>query len=350
MEKPLIWWIVFNFFVLAMLALDLGVFHRKAHEVRFKEALTWSVVWIGLALIFNLGILFGWFGPYEAHERALRAKEFFTGYLVEKALSVDNVFVFAMIFTYFSVPPQYQHRVLFYGILGALIFRAIFIFTGVWLISQFEWVLYIFALFLVATGIKMILAKGKEIHPEKNPVIKLTRRLIPVSDYYDGQKFFTRINGKLVATPLFLVLLFVETTDVIFAIDSIPAILIITQDTFIVYTSNVFAILGLRALYFCLAGFMKMFYYLTYGLALILVFIGGKMFYQAAVKSFTGVETKIPIEWSLGIIGVLLAIAVIASLLFPKEEKFAVGPGFGADSDGHRTGDSGDTAPAALKG
>ncbi|MFO0837033.1 MAG: TerC family protein [Phycisphaerae bacterium] len=319
MDKPLAWWIAFNLFVLAMLALDLGVFHRKAHEVRFREALVWSVVWIGLALLFNVGILLGWVGPYEAHERALRAKEFFTGYLVEKALSVDNVFVFAMIFAYFAVPAQYQHRVLFYGVLGALFCRAVFIFTGVWLIHQFEWVLYLFAAFLTLTGAKMMWAKGKQIHPEKNPVIRLTRALIPVSDAYDGQKFFTRAGGRKMATPLLLVLVFVETSDVIFAIDSIPAILIITQDTFIVYTSNVFAILGLRALYFCLAGFMKMFEYLTYGLALILIFIGGKMFYQAAVKSLTGFETKIPVEWSLGIIGVILGLSVVASLVRPKD-------------------------------
>lgn len=315
LDKPWIWWVIFNGFVLAMLALDLGVFHRKAHEVRFREALTLSIVWIALALLFNLGILMGWFGAYGEAERALRAKEFFVGYLVEKSLSVDNVFVFAMIFAYFSVPPQYQHRVLFYGIVGALLFRAIFIFTGVWLIQRFEWVLYIFALFLVVTGIKMIWAKGKEMHPERNPVVRLARRLMNVTPDYVGQNFFARIDGRLYATPLFLVLLLIETTDVIFAIDSIPAILIITQDTFIVYTSNVFAILGLRALYFALAGFMKMFYYLTYGLALILVFIGGKMFYQSAVKAVTGVETKVSIELSLGIIGLILAISVIASAI-----------------------------------
>jgi tellurite resistance protein TerC len=317
LEKPLIWWVFFNLFVLAMLALDLGVFHRKPHEVRFKEAIAWSGVWIALALLFNLGILLGWFGPYHEAERALRAKEFFVGYLVEKSLSVDNVFVFAMIFAYFSVPAHYQHRVLFYGIVGALLFRAVFIFTGVWLIERFEWLLYVFALFLVATGVKMIWAKGKEMHPEKNPVIRLFRMLMPVTPDYVGQRFFTRVDGRLFATPLFLVLLLVETSDVIFAIDSIPAILIMTQDTFIVYTSNVFAILGLRALYFALAGFMQMFHYLTYGLAFILIFIGGKMFYQAAVKGVSGVETKIPIEMSLGVIAAVLAVSVVTSLLWP---------------------------------
>lgn len=315
--KPLYWWIGFNLFVLAMLALDLGVFHRKAHEVKFKEAATWSLVWIGLALLFNLGILLGWVGPYGEAQRGLKAKEFLAGYLVEKALSVDNVFVFAMIFTYFAVPAAYQHRVLFYGIVGALVFRALFIFSGVWLIEHFEWVLYIFAVFLIFTGIKMVWAKGKAIDPEKNPAIKLLRRTMPLTAEYVGQRFFVQVGGRLMATPLFLVLCFVELTDVIFAVDSIPAILIITNDPFIVFTSNVFAILGLRALYFCLAGFMRMFEYLTYGLAVILVFIGGKMFYQAASKALYGHEYKIPIELSLGVIGVLLAISVAASLLFP---------------------------------
>lgn len=319
LSKPIYWWIGFNLFVLAMLALDLGVFHRKAHEVKFKEAATWSVVWIGLALLFNLGILLGWVGPYADAQRALKAKEFLAGYLVEKALSVDNVFVFAMIFTYFAVPAAYQHRVLFYGILGALAFRAIFIFSGVWLIEHFEWVLYIFAVFLIFTGIKMVWAKGKAIDPEKNPVIKLLRRTVPITTEYAGQRFFARVGGRRMATPLFLVLCFVELTDVIFAVDSIPAILIITKDPFIVFTSNVFAILGLRALYFCLAGFMRMFEYLTYGLAVILVFIGGKMFYQAASKALYGHEYKIPIEYSLGVIGVLLVISVAASLLFPPK-------------------------------
>lgn len=314
-EVSLGWWIGFNAVVLALLALDLGVFHRKAHEVRFKEAITWSVVWIALALLFNLGIWQGWVGGYPAELRGAAAKEFLTGYIVEKSLSVDNVFVFAMIFAYFAVPAIYQHRVLFYGILGALVMRAIFIFTGVWLIERFEWVLYLFAAFLVITGVKMIWAKGKQIDPEKNPVIRLARRLLPITQQYDGQKFFTRIDGRRFATPLFLVLLFIETTDVIFAVDSIPAILIITKDPFIVFTSNVFAILGLRALYFALAGFMQMFHYLTYGLAVILIFIGGKMFYQAVYKALYGMEYKLPIELSLGVIGALLAAAVVVSLL-----------------------------------
>ncbi len=326
--KPLAWWIAFNVFVLAMLALDLGVFHRKAHEVRFREALTWSVVWIALALLFNLGILLGWFGPYDAGERGERAKEFLVGYLVEKSLSVDNVFVFAMVFAYFAVPSHLQHKVLFYGILGALAFRAVFIFSGVWLIERFEWVLYLFAAFLIFTGVKMILAKGKSIDPDRNPVVRLARRLVPMTNEYHGDRFFTRVDGRLLATPMFLVLVFVETTDVIFAIDSIPAILIITQDTFIVYTSNVFAILGLRALYFALAGFMKMFHYLTYGLAGVLIFIGGKMFYQAAVKAIYDLpeDYKAPIGLSLGVIGVLLAVSVIASLLWPPRDAAGQSP------------------------
>lgn len=323
METTVGWWIGFNVFVLAMLALDLGVFHRKAHEVKFKEAITWSVVWIALALLFNLGIYLGWFGGYDEAVRATRAKEFLVGYIVEKSLSVDNVFVFVIIFAYFAVPAAYQHKVLFYGILGALVCRAIFIFGGTWLIHNFEWMLYIFAAFLVLTGIKMIYAKlkGSESNPAKNPVVNLCRRLLPMTTEYHGDRFVIRQSGKLLFTPLFLVLVLVETTDVIFAVDSIPAILIITQDTFIVYTSNVFAILGLRALYFALAGFMNMFAYLTYGLATILMFIGGKMFYQSLAKAMTGAETKFPIEWSLGFIFATLAITVILSVCFPPREK-----------------------------
>ncbi len=331
-NQPLIWWIGFNAFILVMLALDLGVFHRKAHEVKFREAITWSIVWIFLAMLFNLGIWQGWVGPYGPAERALAAKQFLVGYIVEKSLSVDNVFVFAMIFTYFAVPSHYKHKVLFYGIIGALLFRALFIFGGVWLIQNFEWILYVFALFLIATGIKMIWSKGKQAEPEKNPVIRLFRRLMPVTDRYHGEKWFVRIDGRWMATPMFLVLLFIETTDIIFAVDSIPAILIITQDTFIVYTSNVFAVLGLRALYFALAGFMKMFYYLTYGLALILIFIGGKMFYQAAVKAVFQHEqdVKTPISLSLGVILGILTISVIVSIIWPKEQKLPESAASGA--------------------
>ncbi|MCG3126200.1 MAG: putative membrane-bound redox modulator Alx [Phycisphaerae bacterium] len=303
------WWVTFNLFVLAMLALDLGVFHRKSHEVRFREALTWSGVWIALALLFNLGIYAGWFGDYPAADRGRVAIEFLTGYLIEKSLSVDNVFVFAMIFSYFAVPAAYQHKVLFYGILGALLCRAAFIFGGLWLIEHFAWTIYLFGALLIITGIKMVWAKGKQIDPEKNPIMRLSRALLPVRSQFDGDRFITRDAGRWAATPLLLVLIFVETTDVIFAVDSIPAIIAITTDPFIVYTSNVFAILGLRALYFALASFMKMFHYLTYGLAVLLIFIGGKMLAHA------GLGYKMPVGASLGIIALILTVAIAASLL-----------------------------------
>ncbi len=297
-------WIGFNVFVLAMLALDLGVFHRKSHEVKIKEALAWSAVWIALALVFNT-MLYFWRGEQAA-------LEFFTGYLIEKSLSVDNIFVFIMIFAYFKVPALYQHKILFWGILGALVMRAFFIATGVALIQKFHWVIYVFGAFLIITGIKMALQKDKEIHPEKNPVLKLFRRFMPVTTQYVGDKFFTKIDGRSFATPMFVVLLLIETTDVIFAVDSIPAILAITTDPFIVYTSNVFAILGLRALYFALAGVMQMFHYLAYGLAAILVFVGAKMM----LVDFY----KLPIGIALGVVAGILTISVVASLLHPKAE------------------------------
>lgn len=305
----MIWWVTFNLFVLVMLALDLGVFHRKSHEVRFREALAWSAVWIGLALLFNLGIYAGWLGDYAPVERGRVAMEFLTGYLIEKSLSVDNVFVFAMIFAYFAVPAAYQHKVLFYGIIGALVCRAAFIFGGLWLIEHFAWTIYIFGALLIVTGVKMVWAKGKTIEPERNPIIRLTRSIIPVRPQFEGDRFVTRHEGRWAATPLLLVLIFVETTDVIFAADSIPAIIAITTDPFIVYTSNVFAILGLRALYFALANFMKMFHYLTYGLAVLLIFIGGKMLAHA------GLGYKMPIGASLGVIALILTVAIAASLL-----------------------------------
>jgi tellurite resistance protein TerC len=295
------WWIAFNVFLLGMLALDLGVFHRKAHEVKLKEALIWSCVWIGLALLFNLGILL-WLGS----EPALA---FLTGYLIEKSLSVDNLFVFALIFSYFHVPSQYQHKVLFWGIIGALVMRTIFIFAGVALIQQFHWLIYVFGGFLIFTGIKMVWAKGKQIDPERNPVIRLFRRVMPVTETYQGDRFFVRRATKVVATPLFLVLLFVEFTDLIFAIDSIPAIMAITLDPFIIYTSNVMAILGLRSLYFALAGVMGLFHHLHYGLSAILVFVGGKMVLADVYK--------IPVSASLAVVGGILLLSVLASLLWP---------------------------------
>jgi tellurite resistance protein TerC len=298
-------WVLFNIFVLAMLALDLGVFHRKAHEVKLREALIWSGVWIVLALLFNLLIYF-----LRGTQSAL---EFLTGYLIEKSLSMDNIFVFILIFSYFRIPAVYQHKVLFWGIIGALIMRAIFIALGITLIEKFHFIIYIFGAFLIITGIRMALQKDKEIHPERNPVVKLFRRFMPITDSYDDGIFFKKTDGRLFATPLFITLIIVETTDLIFAVDSIPAILAITIDPFIVYTSNVFAILGLRALYFALAGIMKLFHHLHYGLSAILVFVGIKMILTDVFK--------IPITLSLAIIAVILLISVVASLIYPKKEK-----------------------------
>lgn len=305
MSSQVLLWIAFNIFVLAMLALDLGVFHRKAHVVKIKEALAWSAFWIALALLFNLVIYF-WRGP----ETAL---EFLTGYLIEKSLSLDNLFVFLLIFSYFRVPPLYQHKILFWGILGALIMRAVFILTGITLIQEFHWVIYIFGGFLILSGIKMGLQKDKEIHPERNPVLRLFRRFMPVTDSYKDNKFFIKRAGRYLATPLFVVLLVIETTDVIFAVDSIPAILAITLDPFIVYTSNVFAILGLRALYFALAGLMRLFHYLHYGLSAILVFVGVKMLLADVYK--------IPVALALAVIASILLISVIASIIRPRKEE-----------------------------
>jgi tellurite resistance protein TerC len=305
MSDQTLWWVAFNIFVLAMLALDLGIFHRTAHVVRFKEALLWSAVWVVLAFLFFLGILFwrGW----------VPALEFLTGYLIEESLSVDNLFVFLLIFSYFRVPSLYQHKVLFWGILGALVMRAIFIFAGVTLVQKFHWIIFVFGAFLVLTGIKMALQKNIEIHPEKNPVLRLFRKLMPVTDQYEEGNFFVKKDGRRYATPLFVVLLVVETTDVIFAVDSIPAVLAITLDPFIVYTSNVFAILGLRSLYFALAGMMTLFHYLHYGLSAILIFVGAKMLLADIYK--------MPVGIALGVVAGLLAVSVIASILHPREKE-----------------------------
>ena len=304
-------WIGFNLFILAMLAVDLGIFHRKSHTVGFREAITWSVVWITLALIFNAGI---W--HFSGKEKAL---EFFTGYLIEKSLSVDNVFVFALLFTYFAVPAQYQHKVLFWGILGALVMRAIMIGVGAVLITKFSWIIYVFGAFLILTGIKMIVKRSEEIHPERNPLVKLFRRFVPVTTDYRSDKFFVRENGLRMATPLFLVLLMVEITDLIFAVDSIPAIFAVTEDAFIVYTSNVFAILGLRSLYFVLGGVLNKFHYLKIGLGVVLAFVGVKMLLGHS-------PYKIDTLVSLGIVVAILAISVIASLLKPKPEPVEPAP------------------------
>ncbi len=312
MEEKILYWVLFNVFVLIMLALDLGVFNRKAHEVKVKEALIWSGVWVVLSLTFNLGIYY-FYSPPEGFTSAESALQFLTGYVIEKSLSVDNIFVFVLLFSYFKVPALYQHKVLFWGILGALVMRAIFIFAGVALINHFAWVIYVFGAFLIFTGIKLVTQKDKEIHPEKNPVLRLFKRFFRVSEEYDGSKFFTIKNAKKVATPLFVVLIMVETTDLIFAVDSIPAILAVTQDPFIVYSSNVFAILGLRSLYFALAALVKLFHYLHYGLAAILVLVGTKMilnhYYTAKIIST---------ELSLILIVSILAASVILSLIKPK--------------------------------
>jgi tellurite resistance protein TerC len=309
MFEGTIWlWIGFNVFVLAMLALDLGVFHRKAHVISIKEATIWSVVWISMALLFNLGLYFFWdkISPASAYSNSEAALAFFTGYLLEKSLSVDNIFVFVLIFTFFAVPAIYQHRVLFWGIIGALLMRAALIAVGAVLLKEFHWIIYLFGGFLIFTGIRMALHRNEEMHPEKNPLVKLLRRIMPVTESYEGDKFFIRRAGKLMATPLFLVLLLVESTDLIFAVDSIPAIFAVTNDTFIIYTSNVFAILGLRSLYFLLAGVVDKFYYLKLGLSVVLVFVGAKMMLVDIYK--------IPVGLSLGVIFIILAISIAASL------------------------------------
>lgn len=309
-------WIGFNVFILCMLALDLGVFHKKSHTVSLRESFTWTAVWIVLALLFNLGV---W--HYFGGEKAL---EFFTGYVIEKSLSVDNVFVFALLFSYFSVPPQWQHKVLFWGIIGALILRAIMIAAGAALIANFTWIIYVFGAFLILTGIKMIVKRVEAIHPETNPLVRLFKRIMPVTKTYEGDKFFVRRNGVLMATPLFIVLLLVEFTDVIFAVDSIPAIFAVTSDPFIVYTSNVFAILGLRSLYFALAGVMDKFHLLKMGLGVVLTFVGVKMLLGHT-------EYKIDTLVSLGVIVSVLTASVIASLVWPKTAE-AIPPHPGPDA------------------
>ena len=308
-----IWlWVGFNLFVLALLALDLGVFHRKSHVVSIKEAAIWSVAWISLSLLFNLGLFFFWqtISPESIYSNSEAALAFFAGYLIEKSLSVDNIFVFVLLFTFFAVPAAYQHRVLFWGIIGALIMRGSLIAIGAALLKEFHWIIYIFGAFLIFTGVRMALHRDEEMHPERNPLIKLIRRVIPVTENYDGDKFFVRRMGKLMATPLLLVLLIVESTDLVFAVDSIPAIFAVTEDPFIVYTSNVFAILGLRSLYFLLAGVIDKFHYLKLGLSVVLVFVGIKM----VIVDFY----KIPIGLSLGVIAAILTTSIIASMLRAK--------------------------------
>lgn len=308
-------WILFTVFVFVMILLDLCVFHRKAHAVGLREAIGWSVFWVVLSLAFNVLLWWTWpekEGGLTRHEAGMA---FLTGYVVEKALSVDNIFVFVVLFSYFRLPAQYHHRVLMWGIIGAMVLRAVFIFAGVAIIEKFEWALYIFGVMLFYTGVKLLFAKGAEVHPERNPVLKFMKRVMPISEHYDEGRFFTRINGRRVATPLFVVLIVIETTDLVFAIDSIPAIFGVTQDPFIIFTSNIFAILGLRALYFALAGVMDLFHYLHYGLAAVLMFIGAKML--AAQKPL---DYHIGIGVSLGVVGGILALATIVSLLHKKPQ------------------------------
>jgi len=301
--SEIVFWVVFNVFVVLMLVLDLGVFHRKSHTVKFREALLGSALWIGLALAFAVFVYF-WHGRPAT-------LEFITGYVIELSLSVDNLFVFLLIFRFFKVPAEQQHKVLFWGILGALIMRGLFILVGVGLMRRFDWIAYFFGALLIYSGIKLFTQKEMEIHPEKNPVLRIFRRIMPVTTDYEGGKFFVK-RARLYATPLLIVLLVVETTDLIFAVDSIPAILAITLDAFIVYTSNVFAILGLRSMYFALAGMMELFHYLHYGLSLVLIFVGAKM--------LVAHYYHIPTVAALGIVAGVLTISVLASVLYPDKK------------------------------
>jgi len=298
MSGESILWIVFGIFIPVMLALDLGVFHRRDHVIKVKEALIWSAIWISLALLFNLGIYF-----IVGHEKALN---FLTSYLVEESLSVDNLFVFLLIFSYFSVPAAYQHRVLFWGIMGAIVMRGIFIATGLTLLANLHWVIYIFGAFLIYTAGRLAFNKEEEIRPERNPVLRLFRKLVPLTKKYHGNHFLVKGRRRRLATPLLMVLVVIETTDIIFAVDSVPAVLSITQDPFIVYTSNIFAVMGLRSLYFALAGVIQRFYYLNYGLAAILAFLGLKMVFSELIE--------VPVVVSLGVVLGILVISALFSM------------------------------------
>ncbi|MCB9637455.1 MAG: TerC family protein [Myxococcales bacterium] len=316
-------WILFHVFLVLMLAMDLGVFHRKSHQINVREALIWSAIWISLAMLFNLGIYF-----WRGSEHAL---QFFTGYVLEKSLSVDNLFVFVLIFSFFKVPASYQHKVLAWGIIGALVMRATMIFAGVQLIQRFHWILYFFGAFLVFTGIKMAFEKETGVHPEENPVIKLVRRLFRVTEDYEDDQIFVRKDGVLWATPLLVVIAVIEATDVVFAVDSIPAVLAVSRDPFIVYTSNIFAILGLRSLYFALAGVIDRFHLLKYGLGAVLTFVG--------VKMLINDYYHIPTMASLLVVVGLLGASVVASLLIPpnEEEVVHLPPGSFPDQPDHET-------------
>ena len=313
MPSNWIFWVLFNLFVLAMLALDLGVFHRTRHVIKFREAIGWTIVWVSLAGIFALFLFF--FGHtlvgHLGRPNSELTLEFITGYVIEESLSVDNLFVFLLIFRYFQVPRHYQHSVLFWGVIGALILRAIFILAGVQLLNRFEWIIYLFGAILIYSGFKLLLQRDQKIEPEKNIVLRAFRRLFAVTKTYEDDKFFVRRGGIRYATPLAVVLLVIETTDLLFAVDSIPAVLAVTREPFIVYTSNVFAILGLRSLYFALAGMMETFHLLHYGLSLILMFIG--------VKMIVSHYWKIPIGVALGVVAGVLLLSIAGSLLFPRK-------------------------------
>jgi tellurite resistance protein TerC len=307
------WWFYAGFLalVLVLLAIDLGIFHREAHVVAFRESLAWSVVWVSIALVFNYAFYLYAASQFGGDEGKRLGLEFLTGYIVEKSLAVDNIFVFVLVFAYFGVPAQYQHRVLFYGIIGALIFRAIFIALGA-VLMQYALVVALFGVFLLLTGVKMLFAPDQKIDPDRNPVIRLFKRVMPITPEFHGQRFLVRLNGRWHATPLMVALVFLELSDVIFAVDSVPAIFAISREPLIVFTSNVFAILGLRSMYFLLAGAIERFALLKYALALILIFVGLKMVWLNDL--FGG---KFPITWSLGIIGGLLMLAIVGSLLRP---------------------------------
>lgn len=329
------WWFYLSFvaLVLLLLALDLGVFHRKAHAVSFREAATWSVVWVTLAMLFNFFLYQYSLWKFQHDPRLLAvpgfdphgaawsvALEFLTGYVVEKSLSVDNIFVFVLVFSYFAIPARYQHRVLFYGIIGALVFRAIFIALGAALM-QYHWVVIVFGAFLVFTGIKMVFSSDQEVEPEKNLLIRIFRRLVPVTHERQGQRFFVVHGGRLEATPLLVALIFLEATDIVFAVDSVPAIFALTNEPLIVFTSNIFAILGLRAMYFMLAGAIDKFHLLKYGLAIVLIFVGLKMVWLNSL--FGG---KFPISLSLGIITGVITASIVLSLIFPRAETIEGSP------------------------
>jgi tellurite resistance protein TerC len=337
----LLFWMIFGVVVLGMLGIDLLVFHRRAHAVKIKEALIWSAVWIGVALLFCAGVYF-----WRSKDTALL---FLTAYVLEKSLSVDNLFVFIVLFSYFGIGPQYQHRVLFWGIMGALILRGVFIFAGVALIEKFHWTVLIFGLILIVTGVRLVFKKDDDVHPEKNPILRLFRKFFPVSGTFNEQKFFTRENGKLLATPMLVALVAIESTDVVFATDSVPAVLAISTDPFVAYTSNIFAILGLRALYFAVAGVLKYLRYLNYGLALVLVFIGAKMV-LVNLHKFAHLEKpvfKIPVGLSLAIVLGILLLSALASLVAPHragDAKETEGPA-PAEGDKPRCGEPGEKQP-----